>query len=293
LHRFSPPGRIQYQESEMKLLGMMLVTAGAAMAQAPDVAEIMARVGEKQERASVARQEFTFHQKQLLRMNRGNGKLAREEKREYDVSPGAKEIQKELVHFEGKYEYKGKHIPYDRPGYTYKEMDIDGELIDDLSNDLTNDRHSRDGISSDLFPLTAAKQHKYRFRLLGKEMHRGREVYRVAFDPKPKQDFDEAAWKGEALIDAAEYQPVSVHTKLAVKIPLAVKTLLGTDIKGLGFSIAYQKFDEGVWFPVSYGGEFEIRAVFFYKRTIAVNMVNSAFRRMNVTSNVTYVTEAK
>src|SRR4029079_14478858 len=106
-------------------------------------------------------------------------------------------------------------------------------------------------------------------------------------------DFDEAAWKGEALIDAAEYQAVSLHTKLAVKIPLAVKTLLGTDIKGLGFAITYQKFDEGVWFPVSYGGEFEIRAVFFYKRTISVNMVNTSFRRTNVSSNVTYVTEAK
>ena len=110
---------------------------------------------------------------------------------------------------------------------------------------------------------------------------------------EPSPDFDEAAWKGEALIDAAEYQPVSVHTKLALKIPLAVKTLLGTDLKGLGFSVTYQKFEEGVWFPVSYGGEFELRAVFFYKRTISVNMVNSDFRRTNVTSNVTYVTEAK
>ena len=35
-----------------------------------------------------ARKQYTFRQKQLLRMNRGNGKLAREEHREYDVSPG-------------------------------------------------------------------------------------------------------------------------------------------------------------------------------------------------------------
>jgi hypothetical protein len=277
----------------MRLLGVILMAAGTAMAQAPDVAAIMARVGENQERASEARREFTFHQKQLLRMNRGGGKVAREERREYDVSPGAKEIKRELVHFEGRYEHKGKYISYDRPGYTYKDMDIDGELIDDLSNDLTNDQHARDGISCDLFPLTAAQQHKYNFRLLGTETYRGREVYRVAFEPKPQQDADEAAWKGEALIDAAEYQPVNVYTKLAMKIPLAVKTLLGTDIKGLGFSITYQKFDEGVWFPVSYGGEFEIRAVFFYKRMIAVNMTNSAFRRTSVSSSVTYVTEAK
>jgi len=277
----------------MKLLGIAAVLAVGAFAQAPDIAGIMQRVGDNQERASELRKDFTFHQKQLLRMNRGSGKIAREEKREYDVSPGRHSVSKDLVHFEGRYEYKGKYVPYDRPGYKYKEMDIDGDLIDDLSKDLTNDRHSRDGISVDLLPLTAGQQRKYNFKLLGKESYRGHDVYRVAFEPKPHQDFDEAAWKGEALIDAAEYQPVSVHTKLALKIPLAVKTLLGTDLKGLGFAVTYQKFEEGVWFPVSYGGEFELRAVFFYKRTISVNMVNSDFRRTNVTSNVTYVTEAK
>ena len=277
----------------MKLLAMAVITAGAAMAQAPDVDAIMARVGENQDRASHLRREFTFHQKQLLRMNRGNGKVAREEKREYDVTPGADRVEKELIRFEGRYEYKGKYIDYDRPGYTYKEMDIDGELIDDLSNDLTSDSHSRDGISCDLFPLTAAQQHKYKFRLLAHgKLSRARSLPRgVRTQAEP--GFRRCRMERRSLIDAIEYQPVSVHTKLAVKIPLAVKTLLGTDIKGLGFAITYQKFDEGVWFPVSYGGEFEIRAVFFYKRTISVNMVNSAFRRANVSSNVTYVTEAK
>ena len=84
-----------------------------------------------------------------------------------------------------------------------------------------------------------------------------------------------------------------MHTKLAVKIPGAVKVLLGTDIKGLGFSVTYQKFEDGVWFPVSYGGEFEVRAVFFYKRTISVNMTNTDFHRTNVNSNVTYLANEK
>ena len=60
--------------------------------------------------------------------------MAREEHREYDMTPNAHGVGKELLRFEGKYEYKGKYVGYDRPGYTYKEMDIDGELIDDLSN---------------------------------------------------------------------------------------------------------------------------------------------------------------
>jgi hypothetical protein len=275
----------------MKLIAIAILAASTVTA--ADVAQIMARVAENQDRASGARREFTFRQKQLLRFNRGSGKIAREERREYNVTPNERNIDKELVRFEGRYEFKGKYIPYDRPGYTYKEMDIDGELIDELSNEMTDERQSRDGIAVDLFPLTSGQQRRYDFKLLGTETFRGRPVFRVSFAPKPKQDFDEAAWKGEALIDVEEHQPVSVHTKLAFKIPLAVKTLLGTDIKGLGFNVTYQKFDEGVWFPVSYGGEFEVRAVFFYKRTIAINMSNSEFRRTNVTSSVAYSAEAK
>ena len=110
---------------------------------------------------------------------------------------------------------------------------------------------------------------------------------------EPRADFDEAGWKGEALIDVVESQPVLVNTNLAMKLPLFVKTLLGTNIKGLGFSVAYQKFEDGIWFPVSYGGEFEVRAVFFYKRTISVSLGNSDFRRTSVNSSVNYVTEAR
>jgi hypothetical protein len=280
-------------EAAMKVLATAAVLLGCAAAQTPDIREIMTRVGENQEKAQDLRKQFTFRQRQLLRMNRGNGKLAREERREYDVAPAAHGVNKELVKFEGRYERNGKYIAYDRPGYEYKGMDIDGELINGLSEDMTNSKNSRDGIDHNLFPLTSSEQRKYNFKLAGTQTHRGRQVYRVSFEPKPHQDFDEAGWKGEALIDAAAYQPVLVNTNLALKLPLFVKTLLGTNIKGLGFSVAYQKFEDGIWFPVSYGGEFEVRAVFFYKRTISVSMGNSDFRRTSVNSNVSYVTETR
>ena len=273
----------------MKVLLAALAAAGWALAQPPAVEEIMARVAENQDRAVSARKDWVYDQKQLLRMIRGNGKIAREEHREYVVTPGQKGIDKHLVKFDGKYESKGKYHPYTEPGYTYKEMDIDGEMIDDMSNDLTDARTSKDGIARDLFPLTREKQAEYSFRLVATEVYRGRTVYRVAFQPKQKES--NAGWKGEALIDANEYQPVSIHSKLALEIPAAVKILLGTNIKGLGFSVTYQKFDEGLWFPVSYGGEFEIRAVFFYKRTISINLANSDFRRADVSSNVSYIVE--
>ncbi|HKA01004.1 MAG TPA: hypothetical protein VKE70_31040 [Candidatus Solibacter sp.] len=275
----------------MKLLAIAAIWTAGAAAQSLTVGEIMERVAHNQTRSQEARREFTYHQNQLLRMTRSGGKLAREEKREYDVTPAAHGFHKELAHFEGKYESKGRYVSYDRPGYTYKEMDIDGELIHEMSEEMTNDKQSRDGLSRDLFPLTEREQHKYNFQLLRKEPFRGHEVYRVKFEPKPHQEADEAAWKGEALIDAAEFQPVFVQTSLAPKIPMAVKVLLGTNIHGLGFAVSYDKFEDGIWFPVSYGGEFEVRAVFFYKRKISVSMSNTDFRRTRVNSSVTYVSQ--
>src|SRR5262249_34232576 len=154
--------------------------------------------------------------------------------------------------------------------------------INGLSEDLTNDKQSRDGLSADLFPLTEKAQSQYRFELKGMEKYRGRDVYRVKFEPNGKRDIDEGVWKGEAFIDTSECQPVFIQTSLALQIPGAVKVLLGTNIKGLGFAVSYQKFEDGIWFPVSYGGEFEVRAVFFYKRKISVAMSNLDFRCAHV-----------
>ena len=293
VHPAAREERIYPVETEMKLIAIFSALAAAAAAQTPDVRTIMENVGRNQEQAVALRQEFTFQQKQLLRLTRGSGKVAREEHREYDVTPDDHGVRKELLRLDGKYEYKGKYITYDRPGYKYKGTDVDGDLVNGFSEDMTNDKHSRDGIGVDLFPLTTEEQRKYNFRLLATDQYRGREVYRVSFEPKPHQEFDDASWKGEALIDAAEFQPVSVHSKLAFRIPQAVKILLGTDIKGLGFSVTYRKFEDGVWFPVSYGGEFEVRAVFFYKRTISVNLTNTEFHRTNVNSNVIWVANEK
>ncbi|HKE26660.1 MAG TPA: hypothetical protein VKB88_30105 [Bryobacteraceae bacterium] len=267
---------------------IVLLAVWATGAAGADVGEIMSRVGENQTRAQQLRREYTFHQQQLLRMMRGNNRLAREERREYDVVPGSDHVTKSLIRFDGRYEQHGKYIAYDHPGYEYRDMDIDGNLINELSEDMTNDGKSRDGLGCDLFPLTSREQRKYDFQLMGVETRHGREVYRLSFQPKPHND--EGDWKGEALIDTAEYQPLEVHTSLAAKIPLFVKVVLGTNIKGLGFSVSYRRFEDGVWFPVSYGGEFEVRAVFFYMRKISLSMVNDNFRRTHVETSVKYAT---
>jgi hypothetical protein len=279
----------------MKVM-LLAATTTCLLAQTPDIGLIMSRVGINQAISEDLRKSFIYKQKQLLRMARGNGKLAREERREYVVTPNSRGVNKELVNFDGKFAAKGAFIAYDHPGYTYKSLDVDGELINELSEELTNNKQARDGIASDLFPLTYHQQLRYDFQFVKTETYRGSRVYRVSFKPKPHQSkgpdaLDDPLWKGEALIDAAEYQPVYVNTSMATKIPLLVRTLLGTDLKGLGFSLSYQKFADGIWFPVSYGGEFEVRGLFLYKRIITVSMENSDFRRSEVTSSITYATD--
>jgi len=260
--------------------------------EAPEV--IMAKVAQNQDRAQEMRKAFVYHQSLLIRFKRGNGKLAREEQREYTVTPSEKGFKKDLVNFTGKYEKSGKLFEYNEPGFEYKGVDIDGELANEFANDLANDKESRDGITNDLFALTGEKQKKYTFKFEGKENYRGTEVYRITFKPKKASLFDcdendeGGCWAGEALIDTKEYQPVLVTSWLANSVPMAVQVLLGTNIKHLGFKVAYQKFADGLWFPVTYGGEFYVRGVFFYKRTIAISVVNSGFQKSDVTSTVSF-----
>jgi hypothetical protein len=280
----------------MRILLILVTAAAAAQAQeaVPDAPQaidmIMSRVARNQAKTLDARTGYVYNQTQLLRMLRASHKVAREEHREYVVAPKDRGINKKLAHFEGKYESRGEYISFDKPGFHHKSMDLDADLLQSFSEEMTDDKESRDGISHDLFPLTYHQQMKYDFKLLGTENREGRQVYRVSFVPlvKPKLDEDGTIWKGEALIDAVEYQPVQVQTQMAWKMPLAVKALLGTNVSGLGFTVTYQRIGDGVWFPVSYGGEFKFRGLFLYERSVTISMKNSDFQRTEVTSHLAY-----
>ena len=270
---------------------LLFISPYLLLAEDLGIDQIMARIAENQARSQQMRSLFVYNQKVLARFNRSNGKLAREEKSEFVVTPTATGVEKKLAHFEGKVERHGKVVNYGEADRIQGDLDIDGDLIRDIVNDTTGDKDTKDGLAHDLFPLTAKEQEKYTYKLEDKETYRGRPVYKISFRPRPHQE--NADWKGEALIDAEECQPLTVSTKLATKIPVLVKVLLGTDIKGLGFSVNYQKFEDGLWFPVSYGGEFHVRAAFFYARNMSISMVNSGFTRANVSSRIAFDTGEK
>ncbi len=257
----------------------------AFLLQLPAVETIMSRVAENQTRAEEGRNQWIYQQSVLVRMHRSNGKLAREEASDFLVTPTAQGTEKQRLRFSGKYEQKGQYHEYSAPHHEYKEIDVDADLISDIADDLTNEKRSKDGVANELFPLTPKQQQRYVFHLKGKEDYRGSEVYRVTFTPKPGKD---GIWKGEALIDAQEFQPLMVTTSLGQKIPLLVKTLLGTDVHHVGFKVTYKKLGDGVWFPATYGGEFYVRALFLYKRTISLSLNNSEFKKTDVDTKITF-----
>jgi hypothetical protein len=270
----------------VRLAILSLLLCLAAFGQTAD--EIMSKVAENQARSENARSAWVYKQDVLVRLLRSGGKLAREEDREYTVTPGADGVDREMVHFTGKYVDHGKEVPVTKPGEEHKDVDIDANIAEALGEAFGGDDKSRDGVNYDFFPLTAKKQNGYNFKLKGSETWRGHEVFRITFEPARKNDEDEdrPIWAGEALIDKIDFAPVLITTHQARGVPVLVKTLLGTNLQQLGFKITYQKFDDGVWFPVTYRGEFKLRALFLYSRTISMGLGNSDFRHAEIQSEV-------
>lgn len=273
--------------------GLWLLVSALPGAQSAD--QIMLRVARNQDRAQQQRSLYRFHQNVLVRVQRANGKLAREEMRDYRVAPTPGGLRRELLRLSGKVVDGRRVIPFDTPEFRYKHTDIDGEMVSGLIEDLggsakhddaaPSESKTRDGIDRDMFPLSSRAQTGYDFILKGEEEYRGRQVYRIDFAPKKS---GEAPWAGEALIDKEACQPVLITTRLATGIPVAVKILLGTDVANLGFKVAYQKFDDDVWFPVSYGGELRFRVLFLYARRVSLGLVNSDFEKADVQSTVRF-----
>ncbi|MGZ4788172.1 MAG: hypothetical protein ACXVZX_06605 [Terriglobales bacterium] len=255
----------------------------AAFGQQPLTAdEIMARVAANQDKAVELRAHYIYRQHTHTTSHKTNGKLMREETDDYDIFPAPKGLDRKLVSLSGRYWHKGRYEPFDH------EPIPDANTLDaDLTHDIMHDReqHStREGLASHLFPLTSDNQKDYKFHLISEETLKGRPVYHIGFEPKDKNDVD---WSGEAFIDKEEFQPVNVFTKLSRKLPFFVRGVLGVDLPGVGFNVQYVRLEQGVWFPETFGTEFEINLFHFYRRTITLSLKNSDFRKTHVDTKIT------
>ncbi len=245
-------------------------------------AEIMAKVVANQDRSEQARKQYVYRQHIHVVTKKTNGKLMREETTDYHMVPQADKTQRQLEKLTGKYWDKGKYVEFS--GEPAPNTDnLDASLINDMRDDLVEPK-SKDGIGQDLFPFAGEKAAKYTFTLIGRDTFQGHDAYRVGFTPIDKSDID---WAGEAYIDAADFEPIYVYTKLSRKIPFAVRTLLGTDLPGIGYSLHYEKQPGGVWFPKTYGTEFTLHVLFFFNREVMVSLDNKDFQQTHVETKIT------
>jgi hypothetical protein len=269
----------------MRRLPLLLLMVPALQAQTPDAGEIMRRVSENVDRAQAARLAWVYDQDVFVRLKRANGKLAREESRQYTVAPTEKGAQRKLVKVEGKILEGKKEIAYTEAGYRLKDADIDGGLVDTFARELMWRRDSM-GPMVYWFPLESKNLEKYAFKFAGEERYRDYDVYRITFRQK------EDSWEGEALIERNEFQPVLVTSAWTGKVPTAVTIALGTNVKQIGAKITYKRFDKDVWFPVQTGGEMKLQVLFLYARTIAFSATNRDFRKADVQSSIEFCGES-
>jgi hypothetical protein len=264
--------------SRLTVFFLLVCLGSAAYAEDSSLtaADIMARVAANQDRSDKLRAEYLYHQHIHIVTRKANKKLIREESTDYLVIPTPDGTKKELKLITGRYWHKGRYVEFKhQPAPEPDSMDAD--LIKDFRNDTTNEQ-SKDGLARDYFPLTTDEQKKFQFRLLGKETLQGREVYHLSFGPLDKKDYD---WAGEAFIDATEFQPVTVFTKLSRQLPFLVRELL-VDLPGIGFNVQYRRQPDGVWFPSTFGTEFRLRVLAFIARDISISLENTDFEHTHV-----------
>lgn len=263
----------------------------------PTADAIMARVAANQDRAEEERAHYVYVQHAKVVSRRGNTVMC-DEITDYRVTPSNSGSRETLLKLDGRILQNHKYAAYnalrpkedkakgnddhDAVSVTIGDDSLDRDLVENMRENLMHDQ-SRDGLDARLFPLTTKAQADYTFHLAARERMNGRDVFHVVFRPKNKNDF---GWKGDAWIDTTAFQPVLVTTDMARKIPFAVRTFLGTNLPGLGFSVAYAPQPDGVWFPVTFSTEFKIHVLFFFRREVIINAQNREFEKTHVTSRI-------
>ncbi len=264
----------------------------------------MARVAANQDKTEAERGHYVYIQHTRVVSRKGKTVMC-EEVTDYRVTPSPSGSHRELVKLDGRVLTKHNYVAYtslpaakgdgktavtnnhDSISIQIGDGDTDRNLVESMRTDLTDDK-SKDGINGQLFPLTTKGQVDTVFHLAGRERINGRDVFHIDFRPKDKSDF---GWKGDAYIDVDAYQPVVIRTDMARKIPFAVRTLLGTNVPGLGFSVVYAPQPDGVWLPVSFGTEFKIHVLFFFSRQIIIDAQNRDFEKTHVSSKIVGTTD--
>ncbi len=273
----------------------------------PAAEAVMARVATNQDQAEAERAKYVYVQHAKMVSRRG-GTVMCEEVTDYRMTPSIDGSHEELLNLDGRQLTNHKYLTYhalppdqtetndsdkkdtakkgendhESIRVTITDESMDRDIVQNMRWNLIHDK-SKDGISAHLFPLTSKDQQDYVFHMVGRERLNGRDVFHISFRPKKKDDF---GWSGDAFVDTTAFQPVLVTTGMARKIPFAVRTLLGTNLPGLGFTVTYAPQPDGIWFPVTFSTEFKIHVLFFFNREVILDAQNREFEKTHVTSQI-------
>ena len=167
------------------------------------------------------------------------------------MAPSAKGTSKKVVSVNGRYWKSRKYVAFEG-----EPVPRDG-FVSMVLND--GDMNMKDGLPEELFPLTSKRLEGYVFERGANRVVQGRAAYAVKFGPGKHHDY---GWSGEAVVDKDEFQPISVYTRV----------------------------DKDIWFPSSYGTEFDVKALFLINRTMTQSTENRKFKRVAVDSRVEFET---
>jgi hypothetical protein len=265
----------------------------------PGAGEIMAKVAANQDQSQADRAHYVYVQHAKMVSRRGKTVMC-DEITDYRVTPSAKDSHEQLLKLDGRlwshHQYEHYTALLEQKGDSGVEIKKDGsggegdhdaisitiggdsadrEIVENMRQNLMHD-DSKDGLTARLFPLTTEDQKDYAFQMIGRERMNSRDVFHIVFRPKDKNDY---AWKGDAYIDTTAFQPVLVTTGLSRRVPFAVRTFLGTNLPGIGFTVTYAPQPDGVWFPSTFSTEFKIEVLFFFRREIILDAQNREFEK--------------
>ena len=268
---------------------------------------IMARVAANQDALEAGRSRYVYVQHARVISKKGKAVMC-EEVTDSQITPSEKGSHIAVLKLQGRLLKKHQYVTYTTLAtnghHDGPEAEPDGKAADaeksgattvEITDDTTDrdivegmranlvENNSKDGINGALFPLTTRNQAEYRFELKGRERMNGRDVFHIVFRPRAHDDY---GWKGDAFVDTTAYEPVVVSTDMAKKVPLAVRTLLGTDLPGLGFTVVYLPQEDGTWFPVNFSTEFKLHVLFFFTREILIDAQNRDFEKTHVSSRI-------
>src|SRR5262249_20875668 len=142
---------------------------------------IMARVAANQNQSEELQKQYLCKEHIHVVTRKPGGRVMREETADYEIALMGTGTQKQLKALTGRYWHEGKYEDFNGEPVPAAES-WDADYIRDLRMCLTEE--SRCTVAAHLFPLTAAEQNKYEFRLIGQDLLRGRAVYHIGFVPQ-------------------------------------------------------------------------------------------------------------